>query len=175
LLQKREETAISFASVIADSRVVDKPESSDTPVWPNKMIIFLLAFATPILLGFTVIYLKESLNRTIKDRGQIERLLDLPFLGEVVFDTSKSQIVVNKGQRSFISEQFRHLRTSLGYMGIDETNKKIVVTSSISGEGKSFIAMNLGISFSLMDKKVVLIELDLRNPKLSDQFKISRK
>ncbi len=82
--------------------------------------------------------------------------------------------MIAEGKRSFIAEQFRQLRTSLSYLGINETHKKILITSSISGEGKSFIAINLGISLSLMDKKVVLIELDLRKPKLSEQFHISR-
>ena len=91
-----------------------------------------------------------------------------------MYDRSKSPIVITEGKRSFIAEQFRQLRTSLGYMGIDETHKRILITSSISGEGKSFIAANLGISLALMGKKVVLIELDLRKPKLSEQFNISR-
>src|SRR5690606_920492 len=72
------------------------------------------------------------------------------------------------------AEQFRQLRTALTYLGIDEIHKRILITSSISGEGKSFIASNLGVSLALMDKKVVMIELDLRKPKLSEQFNVSR-
>jgi capsular exopolysaccharide synthesis family protein len=82
--------------------------------------------------------------------------------------------VITEGKRSFIAEEFRQLRTSLTYLGVDETHKKIMITSSMSGEGKSFIAINLGISLSLMGKKVILLELDLRKPKLSEQFHISR-
>jgi capsular exopolysaccharide synthesis family protein len=82
--------------------------------------------------------------------------------------------VIAEGKRSFIAEEFRQLRTSLTYMGVDENHKKIMITSSMSGEGKSFIAINLGISLSLIGKKVVLLELDLRKPKLSEQFNISR-
>ena len=127
-----------------------------------------------LAFGFAVIYIKEMLTRTVQQRSDIEKYTDIPFLGEVVYDRSKSPIVIAEGKRSFIAEQFRQLRTSLGYMGIDETHKRILVTSSISGEGKSFIAINLGISLALMGKKVALIELDLRKPKLSDQFNISR-
>src|SRR5690606_34835768 len=72
------------------------------------------------------------------------------------------------------AEQFRQLRTALTYLGIDEIHKRILITSSISGEGKSFIASNLGVSLALMDKKVIMIELDLRKPKLSEQFGVSR-
>ena len=91
----------------------------------------------------------------------MKRYTDIPFLGEVNYDRSKTPFVISEGKRSFIAEQFRQLRTSLGYMGVDETHKRILLTSSISGEGKSFIAINLGISFALMGKKVALLELDL--------------
>ena len=174
LLQKREETALSFASAVADSRVIDKAESSDVPVWPKKMLVYLITLVAPLALGIGVIFIKDLLTRTIQQRSDIEKYTDIPFLGEVVYDRSKSAIVIAEGKRSFIAEQFRQLRTSLGYMGIDDTHKRILITSNISGEGKSFIAINLGISLALMGKKVALIELDLRKPKLSDQLNIPR-
>lgn len=174
LLQKREETALSFASAIADSRIIDKAETDDVPVSPKKMLIYLGALIAALVLGFAVIFIKELLTRTVQEKADIEKHTDIPFLGEVVYDRSKSTIVIAEGKRSFIAEQFRQLRTSLGYMHIDETHKRILVTSSISGEGKSFIVINLGISLALMGKKVVLLELDLRKPKLSTQFKVSR-
>jgi tyrosine-protein kinase Etk/Wzc len=174
LLQKREETALSFASAVADSRIIDKAESSDGPVSPNKSRVYLMAFFIALAFGILIISVKEMLTRTVQQRAEIEKYTNIPFLGQVNFDKSKSPIVIAEGKRSFIAEQFRQLRTSLGYMGIDETHKRILVTSSISGEGKSFVAINLGISLSLMHKKVALMEMDLRKPKLSDLFKISR-
>ena len=174
LLQKREETALSFASAVADSRIIDKAESLDIPVSPKKKIIYLASILAALAIGIGVIYIREMLNRTVQDRADIEKYTDIPFLGEVAYDWSKSTIVIAEGKRSFIAEQFRQLRTSLGYMGINETHKKILITSSIAGEGKSFIAINLGISLALMGKKVALVELDLRKPKLSEQLNISR-
>jgi capsular exopolysaccharide synthesis family protein len=174
LLQKREETALSFASAVADSRIIDNAESSDIPVSPKRKLIYLGAFLIALVLGFAIIYIKDILTRTVQDRSEIEKYTSMPVLGEVVYDRSKSPIVIAEGRRSFIAEQFRQLRTSLSYMGINESHKKIMLTSSITGEGKSFIAMNLGVSLSLMNKKVVLIELDLRKPKLSEQFNVSR-
>ncbi len=172
LLQKREETALSFASAVADSRIIDPAESSDVPVSPKKKLIYLAAFLGALVLGIAIIYIKDLLTRTVQDRSDIEKHTDIPFLGEVNYDRSKTPFVISEGKRSFIAEQFRQLRTSLGYMGIDETHKRILLTSSISGEGKSFISINLGISFALMGKKVALLELDLRKPKLSEQFNI---
>jgi tyrosine-protein kinase Etk/Wzc len=174
LLQKREETALSFASAIADSRILDKAETLDVPVRPKKTLIYFGALIVALVLGIAIIYIKEILTRTVQERSDIEKHTDIPFLGEVMYDRSKSPTVIAEGKRSYIAEQFRQLRTSLGFMGIDETHKKLLITSNISGEGKSFISINLGISLALMNKKVVLLELDLRKPKLSDQLNISR-
>ena len=174
LLQKREETALSFASAVADSRIIDKAETSSNPISPKKMIILLGALLGSLALGIAIIYIKDLLNRTVQNKSEIEAQTSTPILGEVSFDRSDSPIVIGEGKRSLIAEQFRQLRTSLTYLGIDENHKRILITSSISGEGKSFIAINLGISLSLMNKKVAVLELDLRKPKLSEVFQISR-
>lgn len=173
LLQKREETALSFASAVADSRVIDQAESSDVPVSPKRKLIYLGSILIAFVLGIAYVYIKDIFIHTVQDKEDIQKYTNVPILGEVIYDRSKNPIVISEGKRSFIAEQFRQLRTSLSYMGIDETHKKIMITSSISGEGKSFIAMNLGMSLSLMDKKVVLLELDLRKPKLSEKFHVS--
>ena len=174
LLQKREETALSFASAVADSRIIDRAQSGDLPVSPKRKLIYLAAILGAVVIGVIGLYIRELLTRTIQDRADIEKETSIPILGEVIYDRSKSPIVIAEGKRSLIAEEFRQLRTSLAYMGVDESHKKIMITSSVTGEGKSFIAVNLGISLSLMGKKVVLLELDLRKPKLSEQFQISR-
>ncbi|MGN6266933.1 MAG: GumC family protein [Ginsengibacter sp.] len=174
LLQKREETALSSASAVADSRVIDQAESGNVPVSPKKNLIYLAAILGALVIGVVIIFVKDVFTRTVQQKDEVEKYTDIPILGEVLYDRSKTPIVITEGKRSFIAEQFRQLRTSLTYMGVDESHKKIMITSSISGEGKSFIAINLGMSLSLMDKKVVLLELDLRKPKVSEQFHVSR-
>jgi capsular exopolysaccharide synthesis family protein len=175
LLQKKEETALSFASAVADSRVLDNAQTSDSPVSPKKKLIYLAALLGSLFLGFVIIYLKDLLNRSVQDRADVEKYTHIPFLGEVGYEKSKTPFVISEGKRTYIAEQFRQIRTALGYLGVGADHKKILVTSSISGEGKSFMTINLGISLALTGKKVVILELDLRKPKLSEQFGISRR
>jgi len=174
LLQKREETALSYSSTVADSRVIDVAETGGSPVSPKRMMILGLGFAIAMVLGIAFVEIREMLNRNVMFRSEIEKLTRVPILGEIAFDQSQSSLVIAEGKRSFIAEQFRQLRTSLGYLGINSRKKKIMITSSISGEGKSFITANLGVSLALIGKKVVILELDLRKPKLSDAFNVSR-
>lgn len=175
LLQKREETALSFASTVADSRVLDNAQTSASPVSPKRKLIYLAALIGALFIGFATIYLKDLLNRTVQNRTDVEKYTHIPFLGEIGYEKSKTPFVISEGKRSFIAEQFRQIRTALAYLGVDTEHKKILVTSSISGEGKSFVSINLGISLALTGKKVVILELDLRKPKLSEQFGISRR
>lgn len=174
LLQKREETALSYGSTVPDSRLIDAAETSGKPVSPNPFIVLLTALVLAVGVGVGIVLLKEVINRSVMFRSEIEEATSLPIIGEISHDPSKSNIVISEGKRNFIAEQFRQLRTSLGYLGINTQKKKIMLTSSISGEGKSFISANLGISLALTGKKVVLLELDLRKPRLSEVVGVSR-
>ncbi|MBS1737847.1 MAG: polysaccharide biosynthesis tyrosine autokinase [Bacteroidetes bacterium] len=164
LLQKKEESEIAYASSVANNKVVDYAEAGANPVSPKKMIIYVGALA--LFMGLLLFYIaiKESMNGKVLYRQEIESRTEIPIIGEVAFDKSKKPLVIEAGKRSFIAEEFRKLRLSLTYLGIDATHKKILVTSSISGEGKSFIASNLAISMTLTGKKVALIDMDLNNP-----------
>ncbi|HYH13697.1 MAG TPA: polysaccharide biosynthesis tyrosine autokinase, partial [Flavisolibacter sp.] len=173
LLQKREETALAAASTVSDIRVVDSGESNYQPIEANEKITYILAIIVAIGLGISIITLKDALNKTIVSKDEIEKLTTVPILGEIIHDKSGKSLVIGDGNRSRIAEQFRHLRTYLGYLGITNRRKKVLITSSISGEGKSFITANLGVSLALMGKRVVLVELDLRKPELSNIFNIT--
>ena len=174
LLQKREESEIAYASAVSNSRVVDYAQSGRDPVSPKKMLIYLVSIVLFMGLCGAVIFIKEFLTGKVLYRHEIESLTSIPIIGEVAFDKSKDKIVIEKGRRSFVAEEFRKLRISLSFLGIDSSHKKILITSSISGEGKSFISANLAVSLSLTGKKVVLVDMDLNNPTINKILNINR-
>lgn len=174
LRHKKDETDLASID-IADTRIVDNAEASLEPVTPKSKLIYLVALVLSLILPAGLISVKEFLNRKILFRHEIEALTNTPIIGEISMDKSKDPLVIQQGKRTFIAEQFRRMRTSLGYVGGNSGKKKILVTSSLSGEGKSFVAANLALSLALTDKKVVLLELDLANPSLSTKLNVNYK
>lgn len=166
LLQKREEAALSHSSTVADSRIVDNAQSSWVPVSPNKKLYYIIAVVCAMGIGIMAIAAREILTRTILFRNEIESYTKIPILGEIGFEKSNDPIVIRPGENTLLSEQFRRVRAALGFLGISEKRKKVLVTSTISGEGKSFFSVNLALSLAMIDKKVALVEFDLSNPTL---------
>ena len=164
LLQKKEESELSYASTVSDHRVIDLAQAGQWPVSPKKMLTYFISILTCLGVCLAIITIKDSLTGKVLYRTEIESRTSIPIIGEIAFDKSNSPLVIEAGTRSFIAEEFRKLRISLSFLGIGKSHKKILVTSSISGEGKSFIAANLAVSLSLTGKKVVLVDLDLNNP-----------
>ena len=167
LLQKREEAELALQNTVPNSRVVDKAQAGKDPVSPKRNLIYMIAIIGALGFCTVIITVKDSFSGKIKYRKEIENFTSIPIIGEIAFDKSKIPLVIEKGTRSFIAEEFRKLRISLSFLGIDSSHKKLLLTSSISGEGKSFIATNLAVSLSLTGKKVVLVDMDLNNPTLS--------
>jgi tyrosine-protein kinase Etk/Wzc len=172
LLQKREESELSYTSNIADSKVVNYAMASKFPVSPNRSIIYAIALLIAIGFPIAIITAREALSPKILYRNEIESLTTVPVIGEISYSKSKEPLVVQKGVRTVIAEEFRRVRVSLLSLGINAQHNKILVTSNISGEGKSFIAANLAYSISLTGKKVVLVDMDLHNPGLGKIFNI---
>ncbi len=168
LLQKKEETAMALSSSIADSRIVDRALAIG-PISPGKKI-YIMATLLSFVLGIGLVTANEMLKRTILFRHEIEAYTSIPVIGEIVYDKSGEPIVFGDGKRTFIAEQFRNLRTSLPYIGLKNDKKKLLVTSTVSGEGKSFIVVNLAISLALAGKKVVVLEFDLSDPTLCQKL-----
>ncbi len=174
LLQKREESELAYASTVSNNRVVDYAQASPSPVSPKRMLIYLVAVMVFLGLSIAIITIRESFTGKVLYRNELESRTSIPIIGEIAYDKSKNPIVIEAGRRSFVAEEFRKLRISLSFLGIDSSHKKILVTSSISGEGKSFIAANLAISLALTSKKVVLVDMDLNNPSLAKILNVSR-
>jgi capsular exopolysaccharide synthesis family protein len=171
LLQKREETAYSLGSTLPECFMVDQPKASVFPVSPKKPLLALFAGIIPIILGILFVSIKDSMNNKIMYRKEVESLTRFPILGELLYEKSETPFVTHKSTRSFIQEQFRQIRSGLKYQGTPKGNiKRILVTSSIKGEGKSFVSSNLAISLAKNGRKVCLVELDLHHPKLTERF-----
>jgi len=173
LLQKREETALNSAGTTPDMRVLEKGVASG-PIRPVPKNFYLAGLIAGLLVAVLYVMLREQFNRRILFRSEIEEKTKVPVLAEITQTDTKDTIAISEGKRTIIAEQFRSLRTNLAYMGLNEENKVLLVTSSISGEGKSFIALNLAMSITLNGKKVALMELDMRKPKLSRYLGIER-
>jgi capsular exopolysaccharide synthesis family protein len=175
LLQKREETAYSITSILPDCYMVSNPTTSERPVSPKKPFLAILALVVALGIPYGWLYAKDNLNGKILYRNDIERLTPFPIIGEVIFEKLKSQIVIEKGQRSFAIEQFRLIRTALKHQGSPPGScKRILISSCIKGDGKSFVSVNLAVSMARSGKRVALLEMDLHQPKISDIFEIPK-
>ena len=178
LLQKREETAVSFASTISDSRTVDSALSDTVPIKPNKQTTYLLFGLIGLFLPIVSMGLSDALNNRIMRRTDVEGHTNVPIIGEVVKKRQAESLVVALNSHSVIAEQIRTIRTNLQYLRDSRTGSQVLLfTSSISGEGKSFVSLNLGASLSLVGRKTVILEMDLRKPRLRqslDNFPVGR-
>ena len=175
LLQKREENAITLAATANNAKIIDDAIADDAPVSPKGKMIYLIALVLGVGIPVGVIYLLELTKFKIEGRSDVEKLTSLPIVGDIpLTDEKQGAIAVFENQNNLMSETFRNIRTNLQFM-LENDKKVILVTSTVSGEGKSFISANLAISLSLLGKKVVIVGLDIRKPGLNKVFNIPRK
>jgi len=175
LLQKREESELSYVSNLSDSRVINYAQSLNAPVSPNPLVAFGLAIFAVFAIPVSLIAAKETLTTTILYRQEIENLTRVPVIGELEFHKKVKPLAIEVGKRTLVAEEFRRIRFALQYYLKGAASKRILVTSSLSGEGKSFVSANLAISFSLSGKKVALVDFDLHNSSLEKLFIIDKK
>jgi capsular exopolysaccharide synthesis family protein len=172
LLQKREESALALEITIPTSRMLDPATADDIPVSPKTVLIYLLAFVIGVGIPFSVIYIKDALNDKVQSKKDIQRITNTPILGEISHNTTGTSVAISKDSTSPIGELFRLIRSNLQFATAGKENKVILITSSIGGEGKTFFTINLAASLTLIGKKVVILELDLRKPSLLKQLGI---
>ena len=167
LLQRREEAGLTLAATTAHSRIIDAATAGGYPINANKKSsIYMAAILFGIFLPFSIIYLRDFLNDKVTDRTEVERLTDMPILGEIFRSDNKKSLQITEGNHSVIAETFRLVRANLHFACIGKENKVILVTSGFSGEGKTFFSVNLGSSLALSGKRVVILGFDLRRPNL---------
>jgi capsular exopolysaccharide synthesis family protein len=165
LLQKRAEAAIAKASNVPDNKVVDEARITGK-IFPKDKMNYIIALFLGLGLPFMIFFFISYFNVKIIDRKQIENVTDKPILGMVIHSNSKSPIVVLDSPKSRISESIRCIRTNLQFISKDNEKQTLLVTSSLSGEGKTFCSINLASIFALIEKRTLLIGFDLRKPRL---------
>lgn len=178
LLQKREENAIALAATANNAKIIDEAIADDIPVSPKRRMIYLIALVLGIGIPVGIIYLIGLTKFKLEGRADVEKLTTIPIVGDIPLTDEKNEkdgsIAVFENRNNLMSETFRNIRTNLQFM-LQNDKKVILVTSTVSGEGKSFISANLAISLSLLGKKVVIVGLDIRKPGLNKVFRLSTK
>ena len=174
LLKKKEETDISLAVTVPNAKIIDVAYSSKLPVAPKKKIIYFAALLLGLLIPFVILYLLDLLDTKVHNKKDIEAELSVPFLGDVPKSESKEKVIIGNNVRSSTAEALRLIRTNLDFMLTSnrKQSKSIFITSTTSGEGKSFISINLAATLALSGKKVLLMGMDLRAPKVTEYLGI---
>ena len=167
LLQRREETSMLLANAIPKGRIVDEAYTLKEPVGMGKFQVLAIAILIGLFIPIFLLYMQRFLRTKFEDVDELKKLTDVPVLGEVCVDKSGECPAVRPNDTSSTSELFRALRTRLGFM-LKPEDKVIVVTSTRSGEGKSYVSLNFAVTMALLGKKVLLIGGDIRNPSLAD-------
>ncbi len=168
LLQKKIEVSISSASNISISRVVESAIASGTPVSPNRKSVYLMFILAGLAIPIAIAALLELLNDRVNSKADIEKITQTPIIGEVGHsDPEDLPLVIKNNSRKFIAEQFRIIRTNLQYVLGKVEKPVIIVTSTFSGEGKSFVSTNIGGVIAVSGKRTLIMEFDIRKPKVA--------
>lgn len=174
LLEKRAEAGITKASNVADNKILDiaRPENA-TQLTPKRSQNYMIALILGLGIPGAVILLLDFLNNKIEDKKDVERNTNIPIIGTIGHNETQSNIPVYLDPKSGLAESFRSLRTNLQYILREQNQKIVMITSTVSGEGKTFAAVNLASIMAMANKKVLLVGLDMRKPSLHKVFDIS--
>ena len=177
LLQKREENSISLAATADKGKLIDDPAVGGQ-ISPKRSLIMLIALILALAIPALVLFCIQFFKYKIEGHSDVARLTDIPIMADVPVASetakTKADIVVHENKNNMMEEVFRSMRTNMQFM-LEEGQKVIMLTSTTSGEGKTFIAANLAMSFALLGKKALLVGLDIRKPRLAELFEITDK
>ncbi|HEV7781549.1 MAG TPA: polysaccharide biosynthesis tyrosine autokinase [Chitinophagaceae bacterium] len=174
LQNERERQAISKASNVSNSDIINKAYPSGVPVKPNKKAIRILAILLGLGIPAMIIFASEMLSDKVQTRFDIEKITQAPILGEIGHSYSDKVLIVSKTTRSMVAEQFRIIRSNLQYILNKKEKSTILITSSFSGEGKSYVSTNMGAVLALAGKKTIILEFDIRKPKILSGLAIAK-
>jgi len=170
-IQKKAEFEIAEAGVVTNFVILSPATLPGSPIYPNKLYVYALGIVSGLVICIAFVLIRYLLHNKISSQSELENLIDAPFLGVVPgIKNTDPKLLVDKSPKSGLSESLRVIRTNMEFMNPDASNKIIAITSTVSGEGKTFISINLGgiIAFSKM--KVILVDLDMRKPKIHQAF-----
>ncbi len=171
LLEKRSETAIIKASTVSKNRIIDKALTPGSPIKPKKKLIVLAGLILGLILGIALAFLREFLDDRIKEEEDVTKVTNVPILGLIPnIKADHDKVNVFLSPKSAVAESFRNLRTNLQFMERKKNTHVIAVTSTVGGEGKTTICINLGGIMSMAEKKTVILNLDMRKPTLHEKF-----
>ena len=174
LLQKQEENAMLLANSIPKGQIIDEAFSLSEPLGLSKKVILLIALVLGLLFPPMLLYIRSLVRSKFETKEDVERRISAPILGEMCVDRSGRNLVVSATDTSSATELFRLIRTNLQFMLGGENDKVVLMTSTRSGEGKSFISLNLAATLSLLEgKRVLLVGMDIRNPQLANYLGIN--
>lgn len=172
LLQKREENALVLAARTPKGKIVDRAYAHSKPISLGKFAILCIALFMGLMIPVAYIYIKKLFTTKFTSQEELGSMVSAPVLGEISHNRHRASLVVKEGKVSSIVELFRLLRNNVQFMLNKQDDKVILVTSSVSGEGKSFVSLNLAATFALLGKKVAIVGMDIRNPKLHEYLNI---
>ena len=171
-MQKYEENALTLAITSPKGQIVDRAFNYNKPSSLSTSMLLIIGFIIGLIIPSAYLYIKFLFRTKFSSREELEQITRVPILGEVCVNYSKERVVVKEGDTSSIAELFRLMRTNLQFLLTGKQDKVILLTSSVSGEGKSFVSVNLSISLSLLKKRTIIIGLDIRNPQLAEYMNI---
>ncbi len=175
LLETREQTAVSKSNSLTDVRIIDEPIRAPLPYFPSIIIIVAAIIFLGLFIPSLVLFLRELLNKRVISADDINNATNVPVVANISHTKSKKgeKLVISKDTRTEVSEQFRTLRTNLQFLMPDASEKVMLITSSMGGEGKSFVLLNLASAIAISGKKVLIMELDLRKPNIYPKLNVN--
>jgi capsular exopolysaccharide synthesis family protein len=172
LLQEREQASMRLANATEKGQVIDEAYAENEPLGIGNAMVLAIALIIGFILGAIILYLRKLLRNKFESREELEQYTQVPILGEMCTNHSGEALVVRNGGSNSAAELFRLMRSNLQFILNGENDKVILLTSTISGEGKSFISINLSSSLALLHKRVLLVGMDIRSPKLAEYLNL---